>query len=42
LYEKNITTPALNLGEFFRVSKCNSVKAMWDILEVTHEETTDV
>jgi len=32
----------LNLDEFFRVSQCSSAKEMWDILEVTHEGTTDV
>jgi len=31
----------LNLDEFFRVSQCSSAKEMWDILEVTHEGTTD-
>jgi len=39
---KNIITPALDLDEFFRVSQCSSAKEMWDILEVTHEGTTDV
>jgi len=39
---KNITTSALNLDEFFRVSQCSSTKEMWDILEVTHEGTSDV
>jgi len=39
---KNIITSALNLNEFFRVSHYNSAKEMWDILEVTHEGTTDV
>jgi len=33
---------ALNSDEFFRVSQCASAKEMWDILEVTHEDTTDV
>ena len=32
----------LNLDEFFRVSQCNFTKEMWDILEVTHEDTTGV
>jgi len=31
----------LNSNEFFRVSQCASVKEMWNILEVTHEGTTD-
>ena len=39
---KNIITTALNMDEFFRVSQCSSAKEMWDILEVTHEGTTDV
>ena len=39
---KNIITSALNLDEFFRVSQCSFAKEMWDILEVTHEGTTDV
>ena len=40
---KNIITSTLNLDEFFRVSQCSSAKEMWDdILEVTHEGTTDV
>jgi len=32
----------LNSVEFFRVSQCGSAKEMCDILEVTHEGTTDV
>ena len=39
---KNIITSALNSDEFFRISKCSSVKEMWDTLEVTHERTNDV
>ncbi|XP_068498154.1 uncharacterized protein [Phaseolus vulgaris] len=39
---KNIITSALRCDEFFRVSQCSSTKEMWDILEVTHEGTTDV
>jgi len=39
---KNIITSSLNLDEFFRVSQCTSAKEMWDILEVTHEGTSDV
>ena len=39
---KNIITSALNIDEFFRVSQCFSAKEMWDILEVTHEGTSDV
>jgi len=39
---KNIRTSALNLDNFFRVSQCGSAKEMCDILEVTHEGTTNV
>jgi len=39
---KNITTSALNMDEFFRVSQCSSGKEMGEILEVTHEGTDDV
>ena len=39
---KDIITSTLNLDEFFRVSRCNLAKEMWDILEVTHEGTNDV
>jgi len=39
---KNIITYVLSSDEFFRVSQCNSAKEIWDILEVTHEGTTDV
>ena len=39
---KNIITSALNMDDFFRVSQCSSAREMWDILEVTHEGTTDV
>ncbi|XP_068474873.1 uncharacterized protein [Phaseolus vulgaris] len=38
----NIITSTLNSDEFFRVSQCVSTNEMWDILEVTHEGTTDV
>jgi len=39
---KNIITSALSCDEFFRVSQCSTAKEMWNILEVTHEGTTDV
>jgi len=39
---KNIITSALNLDEFFKISRCSTTKEMLDILEVTHEGTTDV
>ena len=42
LKAKNIITSALGMDEYFRVSNCQSVKEMWDTLEVTHEGTSDV
>ena len=39
---EKIITLVLILDEFFRVSQCSSAKEMWDILEVTHEGTSDV
>jgi len=39
---KNIVTTALNVDEFFRVSLCSLAKEMWDVLEVTHEGTSNV
>jgi len=30
------------MDEFFRVSQCKNVKEMWDVLEVTHEGTSEV
>jgi len=39
---KNIIISGFNLDEFFRVSQCSSANEMCDILEVTHEGTTDV
>ena len=39
---KNITTSSLSMDEFFRVSQCKSAKEMWDVLEVTHEGTSEV
>ena len=39
---RNIITSSLNSNEFFRVSQCASAKEMWDILEVTHEDITNV
>ena len=32
----------MSSDEFSRVSQCNLAKEMWDILEVTHEDTNDV
>ena len=42
LKAKNIITSALGMDEYFRVSNCKSAKDMWDTLQVTHEDTTDV
>jgi len=42
LKSKNIITSALSMDEYFRVSNCKNAKEMWDILQVTHEGTTDV
>jgi len=39
---KNIITFTLSCDEFFRISQCATAKEMWDILEVTYEETNDV
>jgi len=39
---KNIITSSLSMGEFFRVSQCKNAKEMWDVLEVTHEGTSEV
>jgi len=39
---KNIITSALRCDEFLKISQCSSAKEMWDILEVTHEGTTNV
>jgi len=39
---KNNITSVLSCDKFFRVSQCSSAKEMWDILEVTHEGTSDV
>ncbi|GKV33237.1 hypothetical protein SLEP1_g41767 [Rubroshorea leprosula] len=38
----NMLQCALNPTEFHRVSKCDTAKEMWDMLEVTHEETSQV
>lgn len=39
---KNIITYALNLDKFFWVSQYNNAKNIWNVLEVTREETSDV
>ena len=42
LKAKNIITSGLGMDEYFRVSNCKNAKEMWDILQVTHEGTTNV
>jgi len=39
---KNIITSSFSMDEFFRVSQCKNAKKMWDVLEVTHEGTSEV
>ena len=39
---KNILTSGLSSDEFFHTARCKSVKEIWNMLEVTHEGTTDV
>ncbi|GKU99723.1 hypothetical protein SLEP1_g12527 [Rubroshorea leprosula] len=38
----NMLQCALNPTEFHRVSECDTAKEMWDMLEVTHEGTSQV
>ena len=38
----NILTFSLSSDEFFHTARCKSVKEIWNMLEVTHEGTTDV
>lgn len=42
LKAKNIIIIALDIDVFLRVSHCETPKEMWDILQVTHECTTEV
>ena len=39
---KNILTSGLSFDEFFHTARCKSAKEIWNMLEVTHEDTTDV
>ncbi|XP_068504053.1 uncharacterized protein [Phaseolus vulgaris] len=39
---KNIITYVLDSKEFFRISKCESAREMWDTLKETHESTTEM
>ncbi|XP_061370708.1 uncharacterized protein LOC133313360 [Gastrolobium bilobum] len=39
---RNLITNALGRDEYFRVASCKTAKEMWDVLEVTHEGTSEV
>jgi len=39
---QNIITYALNSKEFFRVSKCEFAKEMWDTLKAAHESINEI
>ena len=39
---KNIIICALGVDKFYRISHCQTAKAMWDTLQVAHEGTNDV
>jgi len=39
---KSILTSGLSSDEFLRTARCKSEKEIWNMLEVTHEGTTDV
>ena len=38
----NVLYCVLDINEFNRISTCNSVKEIWDRLEITHEGTNQV
>ena len=38
----NIIHSALNSDEFFRISACTTAKEAWELIQVTHEGTTEV
>ena len=42
MWAKNIITSTLGIDEYFRVSNCTNAMEMWDTLQLTHEDTTDV
>lgn len=42
LKEEIVITIALGLNEFLRVYHCKMTKEIWDILQITHKETTKV
>ena len=42
LKAKVVITTTLDLDEFLQVSHCEIVKEIWDILQITHEGTTEV
>ncbi|XP_050918770.1 uncharacterized protein LOC127136225 [Lathyrus oleraceus] len=39
---RNVLIAALCVDEYYRVSHCTSVKAIWDSLQITHEGTNDI
>ena len=39
---KKILTYGLFFDEFFCTARCKSAKEIWNMLEVIHEDTTDV
>ncbi|XP_058733831.1 uncharacterized protein LOC131605501 [Vicia villosa] len=39
---QNILISALGVDEFYRVSLCETAKAIWDALQVIHEGTNEV
>ncbi|XP_061360887.1 uncharacterized protein LOC133304840 [Gastrolobium bilobum] len=39
---KNLITNALGRDEYFRIASCKTAKEMWDVLEITHEGTSEV
>lgn len=39
---QNILISASGVDEYYRVSHCETSKAMWDALEVAHEGTNEV
>ena len=42
LKARNIITSGLSSDEFFRTIKCKSAKEIWEMLEITHEETLEM
>jgi len=38
----NIIHLSLNCDEFFKVSACTMIKEMWDLIQMTHEGTSEI